>query len=196
MSTVSEKGINHTGAASMENTAVRRLLDRFVNIDWLSSLGRRGDEQIDRSLHQFADFFGLRHVKVKWLAEQELRSSIESIRLEEDGIWQALRHIPDQFKRQAEQAGRLEALLALADEVPSVIFQHSFDRLFAVLRPYGDGVVTTAVGYMMYIGGMACAWELLSDLEGWETNPFHFLIFVLEHGHWPLGVVNGQFVVI
>ncbi|AMX83821.1 hypothetical protein GS3922_09190 [Geobacillus subterraneus] len=196
MSTVSEKGINHTGAAGTENAAVRRLFDRFVNIDWLSSLGRQGNEQVEHPLRQFADFFGVRHVEVKWLAEQELRSAIEAIRLEEDGIWQALRHVPDQFKHQAERAGRLEALLALADEVPPVIFQHSFDQLFAVLRPYGDNVVTTAVGYMMYIGGMACAWELLSDLEGWETNPFYFLIAVLERGHWPLGVVNGQFVVI
>ncbi|OQP03874.1 hypothetical protein B1690_17030 [Geobacillus sp. 46C-IIa] len=196
MSTVSEKGINHTGAAGTENAAVHCLLDRFVNIDWLSSLGRQGDEQVEQPLRQFADFFGVRHVEVKWLAEQELRSSIEAIRLEEDSIWQALRHVPDQFKHQAEQAGRLEALLALADEVSSVIFQHSFDQLFAVLRPYGDNVVTTAVGYMMYIGGMACAWELLSDLKGWETNPFHFLIAVLERGHWPLGVVNDQLVVI
>ncbi|MED3717849.1 hypothetical protein AB4J90_08170 [Geobacillus thermodenitrificans] len=196
MSTVSEKGINHTGMLGTENAAVRHLLDRFVNIDWLSSLGRQGDEQVEQLLRQFADFFGVHHVEVKWLAEQELRSSIEAIRLEEDDIWQVLRNVPDQFKHQAEQTGRLEALLALADEVPAVIFQHSFDQLFAVLSPYGDNVVTTAVGYMMYIGGMACAWELLSDLEGREINPFHFLISVLERGHWPLGVVNGQLVVI
>ncbi|NNU82855.1 hypothetical protein ETC05_03030 [Geobacillus sp. BMUD] len=196
MSTVSEKGTNQTATTMTENAAVRRLLDRFINIDWLSSLGQQGDEQVEQSLRQFADFFGVHHVGVKWLAEQELRSSIEAIRLEEDSIWQALRHVPDQFKRQAEQAGRLEALLVLADEVPAAVFQHSFDPLFAVLRPYGDNVVITAVGYMMYIGGMACAWELLSDLEGWETNPFHFLIAVLERGHWPLGVINDQFVVI
>ncbi|MGG1559238.1 hypothetical protein [Geobacillus thermoleovorans] len=196
MSTVSEKSINHTGATGTEAAAVRRLLDRFVNIDWLSSLGQQGDEQVEQSLRQFADFFGIHHVEVKWLAERELRSSIESIRLEEDGIWQTLRHVPDQLKRQAEQTGRLGLLLAIADEVPAAIFQHSFDPIFAMLNSYGSHVVTTAVGYMMYIGGMACTWEIMTDLEGWKVNPFLFLVSVLERGHWPLGVVNNQFVVI
>jgi hypothetical protein len=183
-------------AISLDNELLHSLLDRLANIDWLSLIGKQGDGQVEQALRQFADFFGVRHVEVKWLAEQELLSSIETIRLEEEDIWKVLRHIPDKLKQQAEQAGRLEALLALADEVPSMIFHNCFDNIFTALKTYGNNVVTTAVGYMMYIGGMACAWELLSDLEGWETNPFLFLIYVLECGHWPLGIMNHQFIVI
>ncbi|MES0856326.1 hypothetical protein ABS784_08835 [Geobacillus sp. G4] len=196
MSVISAKGTNDTEAVGAEHASIHRLLERFAVIDWLSSLGEQGDEQVEQRLRQFADFFGIRRLEIRWLAKEELASFVGALRLEDDDIWKVLRHVPDQLKQQAEQTGRLEALLALADEVPALIFQHSFDPIFAALSPYGNNVVTTAVGYMMYIGGMACAWEMLSDLEGWKTNPFLSLISVLERGHWPLGGVNGQFVVI
>ncbi|WP_044737184.1 hypothetical protein [Geobacillus kaustophilus] len=196
MSTISAKGTNDAGAVGAGQAPIHCLLERFAAIDWLFSLGQQGDEQVEQALRQFADFFGIRHLDIRWLAKEELASFVEAICLEEDNIWQELRHVPERLKQQAEQAGKLEALLAIADEAPAVIFQHSFDPIFAALSPYGDHIVATAVGYMMYIGGMACAWELLSDLEGWETNPFLFLVSVVERGHWPLGGGNGQFVVI
>ncbi|ADU93898.1 MULTISPECIES: hypothetical protein [Geobacillus] len=193
MSSIAANNIN---VIREENMSLCYLLDRLEAVNWLSSFGGQGDDQVEQALHKFVHFFGLDGIGIRWLQKNELVSFIEEIRLENDDSWRVLRHIPEQLRQQTEQTGRSRLLSAIADEVPAVIFQHSFDAIFEVLRPYGNKVVTTAVGYMMYIGGMACAWEVLSDLEGWKENPFLYLVSVLESGHWPLGIVNRKFVVI
>lgn len=180
----------------LNDERVDRLLQRLSRVNWLSSFAEKNDEQVEQAIKEFAHFFGLKHCEIKWIAEEELPSFLEEMKLEYNDVWPQLQQVPEKIKHQAEQAGRLDALLTLADEVPALIFHHCFDKLFAALGRYGSSVVTTAVCYMMYIGGMACAWELVSDIEGWETNPFLSLIAVLEHGHWPLGLIRNQFYVI
>ncbi|NUK29457.1 hypothetical protein HT574_04880 [Parageobacillus sp. VR-IP] len=175
---------------------VNRLLQRLSKVNWLSSFAEKSDEQVEQAMKEFAHYFGLEHCEIKWIAEDELPSFLEEMKLEDNDVWLKLQQVPEKIKHQAEQAGRLDALLTLADEVPALIFHHCFDKLFALLGRYGSSVVTTAVCYMMYIGGMACAWELVSDIQGCETNPFLSLIAVLEQGHWPLGVTGNQFFVI
>jgi hypothetical protein len=180
----------------LHDERVNRLLQRLSKVNWLSTFAKKSDEQVEQAIKEFAHFFGLEHCEIKWIAEDELPSFLAEMKLEDNDVWLQLQQVPEKIKHQAEQAGRLDALFTLADEVPALIFHHCFDKLFAALEQYGSPTVTTAVCYMMYIGGMACAWELVSDIKGWETNPFLSLIAVLEHGHWPLGVTGNQFYVI
>ncbi|OAT72696.1 hypothetical protein [Parageobacillus thermoglucosidasius] len=181
---------------SPNNERVNQLLQRLSKVNWLASFAKKGDEQVEQAIKEFAHYFRLEHCQVKWMTEDELPSFFTEMKLKDSDVWLQLRQMPEKIKRQAEQAGKLDALLTLADEVPALIFHHCFDKLFAALEQYGSPTVTTAVCYMMYIGGMACAWELVSHIKGWETNPFLSLIAVLEHGHWPLGLIGNQFYVI
>ena len=180
----------------LNDERVNRLLQRLSKVNWLSSLAEKDGKEVERVIKEFVHFFGLEHCEIKWIEEDELPTFLEKMKLEDNDVWPQLQQVPEKIKHQAEQADRLDALLTLADEVPALIFHHCFDKLFALLGRYGSSVVTTAVCYMMYIGGMACAWELVSDIKGWETNPFLSLIAVLEQGHWPLGVTGNQFFVI
>jgi hypothetical protein len=175
---------------------VNQLLQRLSKVNWLSSFAEKSDGQVEQAMKEFVHYFGLEHCEIKWIAEDELPSFLEEMKLEDNDVWLRLQHVPEEIKHQAEQEGRFDVLVTLADEVPALIFHHCFDKVFAALGRYGSSTVTTAVCYMMYIGGMACAWELVSDIKRWETNPFLSLIVVLEHGHWPLGVTGNQFFVI
>ncbi|WP_044748182.1 hypothetical protein [Bacillus alveayuensis] len=176
---------------------VVQLMIRLSNIDWFSAFGKqRRQWETEKAIKDFVGGFDIHKYDIKWITKDELLTFLEEMKLEESSLWLKLQYIPEQIKNQAEQVGRLDALLHLADEVPVNIFHYCFDRVFHELGEYGLSMVETAVCFMMYIGGLACSWEMIADIKGWENNPFLPLIDVLEHGHWPLGLIGEQFYVI
>ncbi|MED4752507.1 hypothetical protein [Brevibacillus choshinensis] len=56
--------------------------------------------------------------------------------------------------------------------------------------------VKTVIGSILYVCGLACAWELITDIDGWTMNPFLPLIDVIEQGHWMIGYFDHQFPVL
>ncbi len=177
--------------------SVAQLMTRLSNINWFSALGKQSRQgETEKAIHEFTRCFNIHEYEIRWIMKEQLSAFLEGMKLEESALWVRLQQIPDQIKNQAAQVGRLDALLHLADEVPANIFHYCFDGVFRELGEYGSSMVETAVCFMMYIGGLACAWEMIADIEGWETNPFLPLIDVLEHGHWPLGLIGKQYYVI
>lgn len=174
------------------------LLCRLMNIDWFSELesprGRREAEDLIRS---WVRLFGIEpECAVVWVTREQLSSFIEKMQVAESPLWPELARIPASIRGQAEQAGRMAIIAQLAETVPGMLFHSAFDGAFQALAPCGMRVVQTAIGCVLYIGGLACAWEALADLEGWETNPFLPLVEVFAHGHWPLGWFGHQFYLI
>jgi hypothetical protein len=177
--------------------SVAQLMTRLSNINWFSALGKQvRQEETEKAIKDFVHGFDIDKYDIKWITKDQLPSFLGEMKLEDTPLWPQLQQIPDQIKNQAAQVGRLDDLLYLADEVPVNIFHYCFDGVFHELREYGSPLVETAVCFMMYIGGLACAWEMIADIEGWEINPFLPLIDVLEYGHWPLGLFGHHFYVI
>ncbi|GAB7386404.1 hypothetical protein BSNK01_02390 [Bacillaceae bacterium] len=177
---------------------VLNLLNRLTNIDWFAACEKqRNQEEIRGAFAEFINRIGMQdRFELTWLTKRQLASFYTEKKLDESPIWPHLAPIPDKIKKEAEKAGRLAILDELTDRVPEMLFHGSYDGAFREFAKEGIQLVQTAVGAAMYLGGLACAWEVLADREGWQTNPFLPLVDVFERGHWPLGVYDGKFYVI
>lgn len=174
------------------------LLHRLSNIDWFSGLeSPRGRKESEDLIRSWVRQFGMEpEWALVWVTREQLSSFIEKMEVAESHLWPQLARIPAKIRDQAEQAGRTAIMAQLAETVPGMLFHSAFDGAFQALAPCGMRVVQTAIGFVLYIGGLACAWEALGDLEAWETNLFLPLVEVFAHGHWPLGWFGDQFYLI
>lgn len=168
---------------------VRALLQRLVQIEWFSALERpQGQRESEDVMRSWMRQLGVEpECTFVWMTKGQLSSFIEEMRLADSRLWSPLAHIPTKLRDQAEHVGRSDILAQLADTVPAILFHSAFDGAFRELEPCGLHMVKIAIGFVLYVGGLACAWEALADLEGWETNPFLPLVDVFARGHWPLG---------
>lgn len=176
---------------------VVQLITRLSRINWFSAPekqnGRVEAEQAIAELHQQ---FGIQGYQVNWVSKAQLPSALEGINLEHSPLWSHLQSLPEKIRRKAEEAGRLSSLSAITEHVPEFLFHRCYDGVFREFAGQGETIAKTAIGTVMYTAGLACAWELFTDLEGWEQNPYLPFVSIFEHGHWPLGLSREQFYVI
>jgi hypothetical protein len=169
------------------------ILSRLLNMDWFVNVGTlHYRKEAEEAIREWMDSFHLERYHIRWLEEEELVPSLAEINLAKSPLRRSLFPIPERMKQAATATGREGCLVKLADEIPAHLFHHCFDAAYRAFHQYGSSVVKTAVCSVMYIGGMACAWESIGDLDGWESNPFHALLRVLEYGHCPLGMDEEQ----
>lgn len=170
-----------------------QLMTRLSRVEWFSALGKpSGRGKAETAFEEFAHRLGIGEYQLVWRTKDQLPSSLEEMNLEESPLWSRLTGIPRQIRDQAEEMGRQSALSHTVENVPEMLFHRAFDGAFRELEAYGERFVQVAVGSVMYIFGLACAWETLADAKSWETNPFISLIDVFEAGHWPVGVAGDQ----
>jgi len=173
------------------------LMTRVSRTDWFSTVGKsQGRAAAEKSLREISHRFGIDEYRIQWLEKDQLPSFLEGMRLETSLLWQRIHDIPDRIREKAEDSGRMPNLTAIAEHIPEYLFHLSFDGAFREFGSQGKESVQTAVGSVMYLVGLACAWEMLADTEGWETNPYEPMLQVFETGYWPLGLFDGAFYLI
>ncbi|MES0857781.1 hypothetical protein ABS784_16460 [Geobacillus sp. G4] len=169
------------------------VLSGLLNMDWFVNAGTpHYRKEVEEAIHEWMDSFHLKQYRIHWLEEGMVVPSLAKINLAKSPLWRSLFPIPEHMKQAAATAGREGYLTRLVDEIPAHLFHNCFDAAYRVFHQYGSSVVKTAVCSVMYIGGMACAWESVSDLDGWGSNPFRTLLRVFEYGHWLLGMDDEQ----
>lgn len=173
------------------------LMARVSSTDWFSTAGKStGRAAAEKSLREISHRFGIDEYRIQWLDKAQLPSFLEGMRLETSPLWQQIHDLPDRIREKAEDSSRLPNVTAIAEHIPEYLFHQSFDGAFREFGSQGKEIVQTAVGSVMYLGGLACAWEMLADTGDWETNPYKPLLQVFETGHWPLGLYDGVFYLI
>lgn len=179
------------------DSSVSGLIDRIGKIDWLSSVAKPKDRiPTETAIDQFLLSFGMDGYSIRWFDKNELAPFVNGMTLRESPLWARLEQIPQEIKDKAEETGRLSVLLQVSENTPFNVFSPAFDAAFREFEENGETVIQAATGSMMYIAALACAWETLADLDGWKANPFLPLVDVLEAGHWPVGLYDGQFYVV
>ncbi|RNB89685.1 hypothetical protein EDM56_10930 [Brevibacillus fluminis] len=183
-------------AFGVNGEKVVSLLNRLAEIEWFSAVGKAIDqESTERAVLECSRLLGIEGDPVQWLGREQVSSFLDDMRLEQSPLWMKIESVPRKIKEKAEGAGRLDALNHVIDYVPEFLFHHSFKGAFHAFETDGMRVVQVAVGATMYLFGVACAWETLSDLPGWETNPYLPLLEAFAAGHWPLGFYHNQFMI-
>ncbi|MGD8191468.1 hypothetical protein ACQCN2_15915 [Brevibacillus ginsengisoli] len=173
------------------------LITRLTQMEWFQAVGKQsGQSEAEQAIRECTDLLGIDGYQVLWMTKKELPAFIEGMRLEQSPIWSHISNIPRKIREKAEETGRLDVLSYTIDHVPELLFHSSFQGIFREFEEFGASMVKTAVGFVLYLFGLACAWETLADLEGFESNPFMPLVEVFESGHWPLGMANETFYVL
>ncbi|MEW9672137.1 hypothetical protein [Ammoniphilus sp. 3BR4] len=176
---------------------VEKWITRLSEVKWFSALGQsKGQGEAENAWKTFIRHLDLDDTQVVWMTKDQLPSFVEELSLGNSPLWSRIQWIPKQLKDKTKELGREAVLAYTIENIPEMLFHKAFDGAFPELNEYGERMVKVAVGSVMYIFGLACAWETLADIEGWETNPFTPLIEVFEAGHWPVGMTGNQVYII
>lgn len=177
---------------------VQQFISSLSDIRWFSRLGQANERgQAEKCIRDLAILLNLEVNTIRWLQEGELLPFLSGQELHTSSLWKKLEPIPREIKKLCEQHNRLNLLDYAVDNIPESVFHPAFDGAFhAGLFQYGDQVLETAVGAALYVSGMACSWELVGDIEGWDSNPFRLILEVFAAGYWPLGWYDNEFYVL
>ncbi|MBU9723193.1 MULTISPECIES: hypothetical protein [Bacillaceae] len=170
------------------------LVERYSRIKWYQNLGGENDQNEIRDLiHKFTSNFDVEDYRIKRLSKEQLPEFLEGMKLEASPLWNSLNQIPIKMKEAMGETGRDEHLNYINDTIPEQVFHGAFDGAFEQLEQYGEETISFFTGAAMYITTLASAWEILGDLEEWQSNHFIPLIEIVEKGHLPLGLYENRF---
>ncbi|MFB4162440.1 hypothetical protein ACE1TI_01120 [Alteribacillus sp. JSM 102045] len=169
---------------------VGRLLERLMNIDWYQNVGKNNSSIVEKT-EKFMNTLGIETYQVEVIKKEEVTTMAPVLSLEESHLWQELKEIPEQIKQKIEESERNEILEDIVYNVPELVYHGAFKGAYDIFEK--EKTVAFLVGYAMYVSVLACAWEIVSDLKGWEDNPFLYIVEILEDGHLPLGPQSNTF---
>ncbi|RSL33575.1 hypothetical protein D7Z54_09670 [Salibacterium salarium] len=169
---------------------VSRLIERLTNIDWYYDVGSK-DSHIEDKLRQFMSTLEVQSYSLKWISKEEICEKAKDLSLEDSRLWEELQNIPDKLKEKIVEKEREDILDDIVHHIPEVVYHGAFKGAYDTFEE--EKVVAFLVGHAMYVSVLACAWELITDDEAWQENPFIDVIDILEQGHLPLGPENNIF---
>ncbi len=178
---------------AVNHERVSQMMERLSRVKWFSALGEKtGQTEAEKAWKEVAEHFDIDEIQIVWLTKDRLPALDEELSLGTSLLWSKLSEIPGKIKDQAAELGREAALSETIDIVAEKIFHGAFDGAFPELEGYGKRTVELAVGAALYICGLACVWEILGDVGGWEKNPYSPFLEVFEAGHWPVGMSGNR----
>ncbi|MET3289205.1 UNVERIFIED_CONTAM: hypothetical protein ABID98_001775 [Brevibacillus sp. OAP136] len=176
---------------------VHQLMTRLSEVPWFSVLGNEsGRLDAEKALKEWTHHLNLEEFEIVWMTREQIPSFIENMNLSDSHVWSRIQDIPKKLSEKADATGRQTVMAEMLEIVPEKLFHKAFDGAFPVLHEFGELVVKVAVGSVLYLFGIACLWEALSDREDPEPNPFLPLVKIFEAGHWPIGMVGNHFYLI
>lgn len=180
--------IDHQPVYDFKHDRVNQLSERLLNINWYHRVGMI-DNRAKEKVEMFMDAFHISNYDVSWLEKEDINNCYEMISLQNSDLWEVLKVLPDQLKDKIDESGKGKLLEEIVYHLPEMVYHEVFKQAFQTFAK--QETVRFFIGHSLYISLFACTWELISDLKGWEENPFAYLVDVLEMGHVPIGP-NGQ----
>lgn len=172
---------------------VASLITRLQKIDWYSAIGKQSSQVGERAINEFRQGLKLDGYQVNWITKNHLPVLLNGVTLETIPMWTRLKQIHNEITEKAEELGRQAILSSTIDNVSESLFHDIFDQAFCEFEECGETAVKMVSGTTVYIMVLACAWEVITDIEGWGINPFLPFVKVCEQGQWILGLVDNQF---
>ncbi|MBO1626673.1 hypothetical protein [Bacillus arachidis] len=173
------------------------LITRMQKINWYSAIGKqRSQIEAERAINEWRQGLNLGGYPVNRITKSYLPVLLNEVVLETIPMWTRLGQIYNEITEKAEECGRQAILLATIDSVSENMFHDTFDQAFREFEEFGESVVKVVSSTTIYAMVLACAWETIADIEGWERNHLLPFVEVFEQGHWSLGLVDDQFYVL
>lgn len=175
--------------------AAAALTERLCAIRWFAACGGQegsaNEAEASSRLKELVSNMGAAGFMFQQAAKDELQGLIQSVNVREHPLWEKLYQVPERIKSAAEQTGRTVLLSYALDDVPEKVFHPAFDGAFSQLEDQGEEVLQYAMITVMYVSGLATAWEIVADVLG-ESNPFLPIVEIFEQGKWPIGIQDNN----
>ncbi|WJE54496.1 hypothetical protein QRE66_09835 [Bacillus cereus] len=173
------------------------LINRLQKIDWYSAIGKQSSQvEAERAINECRQGLKLGGYPVNRITKNHLPVLLNGVALETIPMWTRLEQIHNEITEKAKECGRRAVLSATIDRVSENMFHDTFDQAFGEFEECGESVIKMVSGTTIYIMVLACAWETIADIEGWERNHLLSFVEVFEQGHWSLWLVDDQFYVL
>ncbi|MEK4177490.1 hypothetical protein [Aeribacillus sp. FSL W8-0870] len=182
--------IENHASYDFKHERVNQMADRLLNINWYQHVGTIHDD-VQNKAEKFLQSLNIENCEIKWISKDEIGNIYDTIRLTNSSLWEALKVLPDRLKEKIDQSGQEEILNEIVYHLPEAVFHEVYKGAFKTFSD--ESFIRFLVGHAMYISLLACAWELVANINEWGENPFAYLVDILEMGHIPLGSNNQTF---
>ncbi len=187
------KGANTMAIAELINEGkygtvartVNDLIEKLTTIDWYSKVGNF-DLEAESKLDRFMEEMGVQKYEIKWITKEQVSQTIDKITFEGSQLWDVLKEVPEQLKKDVISQGNEQILHDVVDRVPEAIFHRAYSQAFKTFTD--EKVIKFLVGHAMYISVLACTAEVASGKSYLST-----IVELLEEGHLPLGPEGNTF---
>lgn len=165
--------------------SVNDLIEKLTTMDWYSKVGDF-DPEAERKLDQFMEEIGVHTYEIKWITQEQIVEAIDKLSFEGSQLWDVLKEVPEQLKKDVISQGNEQILNDVVDRVPEAVFHRAYTQAFKTFSD--EKVIKFLVGHAMYISVLACTAEVASG-----RNPLSTIVDLLVEGHLPLGPSGNTF---
>ena len=159
--------------------SINDVAERLTAINWYEKAGVTENEA-EETFHRFMQALQVNKYDIQWVSKEQVPDAISKLTFDNSELWEVLRELPDQLKKDIEAEGQVSLLEKAVDTVPQAVFHAAFEKAFQTFDE--EKTVSFLVGHAMYIAVLACTAELAD-----KTEVFAPLLEMLESGHIPLG---------
>lgn len=163
-----------------EELSLSDLVEEFADFDWFGQLGRQS-KLAEEKISQFMKAVGVSNYTVEWITRDNMMSVIENMTLEESSIWQELKEIPSQLKKEICQRQQENLLENMADTVLEAVFHPAFKGAYEQVGE--KKVLNYLVGNAMYMSILASGMAFAGKADMYES-----LTEIVKSGHTVLGL--------
>ncbi|WP_374966936.1 hypothetical protein [Lysinibacillus sp. RS5] len=164
--------------------SINEIAERLSAIDWYEKAGFK-EKIAEEALQRLMRKLQVDDYEIQWVTKEQTSETISKLTFDNSNLWKVLSGLPDQLKKNIDEAGQADLLKIAIESVPQAVFHATFQKAF---QEFGDEKqVNFFVGHAMYIAVLVCTAELAG-----EEDLFIPLLELLEMGHVPVGLDGNR----
>lgn len=193
---VSEESIDRLYGSNGKN--IVSMINRIAKVNWFSSAGdHQGCSDCNKAIWKALSNLSLNGYPIVWVNEEHLPTLLEAMNRGGNKLWERAQEIRGYIAQTAETLEREEILAGTIDGIAKLVSQPLLSGASLHYPRSDERVHHAASQSAANMIKTACAWETMGDMAGgWRLNPFQYFIELFEHGHWPIGIVDGKFYIL
>ncbi|MGE7544416.1 hypothetical protein [Sporosarcina newyorkensis] len=171
-----------------EALSLTGLAKKLTSFNWFGEIGTV-DTAVEKHVRQFIEALDVSQYNIKWVAKEDIATTIGELTFENSDVWRALKGIPERYNQLITEKDRTALLESVIDAIPEAVFHPAYAGAFKQVTE--DKAISYLVGNAMYISVMACTASLAD-----RPKMFQPLLNIVEKGHTVLGLEGNTIYII
>jgi hypothetical protein len=179
---------------------VCHLLSFLREVKWFISVGSKTNSvQVEKAIHHvLKGFIGKRvyEYQIRWIDHRKKTPLFDRMNLITGEFWNIIDELHDLLRQKTVEKGLETELICATDAAAELVLEASYEGAVDRFEHLGEEVVRIANGAAMYVSSLAAAWDTVIAPEEQDRNPLLALLSIFYMGHWPIGIVGKEFLVV